>query len=39
VAHGWIDLIFFNPAVLITWCALWPALVHWTEFEEMNLRS
>jgi O-antigen ligase len=39
VAHGGIDLIFFNPAVLITWCALWPALVHWTEFEEMNLRS
>jgi hypothetical protein len=39
VAHGWIDLIFFNPAVLTTWCALWPAIVHWTEYEEMNLRN
>ena len=39
VAHGWTDFIFENPAVLLTWCALWPATVLWTEYEEMGLRS
>lgn len=38
VAHAWVDLIFVNPAVLATWCVLWPAIVHWTEYEEKNLR-
>ncbi|MBS0633004.1 MAG: O-antigen ligase family protein [Verrucomicrobia bacterium] len=38
LAHAWVDLIFVNPAVLTTWCALWPAVVHWTELEEKNLR-
>ena len=29
--HGLGDFNFFNPAILLTWCALCPALVRWTE--------
>jgi O-antigen ligase len=25
------DFNFYNPAILITWCAFWPALVRWNE--------
>ena len=39
VAHGWTDFIFHNPAVLLTWCAIWPAITLWAEYEELNLRS
>lgn len=39
VAHGWTDFIFHNPATLLTWCAVWPAVALWAEYEEMNLRS
>lgn len=34
LAHGWTDFLFYNPAILLTWCALWPAVVLWTEYEE-----
>lgn len=37
--HASTDFLFQNPAVLLTWCALWPAVALWTEHEEMNLRS
>jgi O-antigen ligase len=39
MAHAWTDFLFENPAILVTWCALWPALVLWTEFEEKRQRS
>jgi len=39
VAHSWTDFLFQNPAVLLTWCAFWPAIVLWTEYEELNLRG
>jgi hypothetical protein len=39
MAHAWTDFLFENPAILLIWCALWPAMVLWTEFEEKRLRS
>jgi O-antigen ligase len=39
MAHGWTDFIFQNPAVLLTWCAIWPAITLWGEYEELNLRG
>jgi O-antigen ligase len=32
-AHSWVDFQAQNPAVLITWCVLWPCLIRWTELE------
>jgi O-antigen ligase len=32
--HSWVDFNAHNPAVLTTWCALWPCLVRWLEIEE-----
>jgi O-antigen ligase len=37
--HSSFDFIFRSPAILATWCAIWPAVLHWNEFEELNLRS
>ncbi len=37
LAYSSFDFIFQNVAILTTWCALWPAVLHWTEFEDMNL--
>lgn len=34
VGHSWVDFVFYNPAVLITWCALWPVAARWAELEE-----
>jgi hypothetical protein len=34
LAHCWVDFNFYNPAILMTWCFLWPVLVRWTELEE-----
>ena len=34
LAHCWVDFNFYNPAILITWCTLWPVLIRWTELEE-----
>ena len=39
LAYSWWDFPFQNPAVLITWCCLWPAVVLWTQFEESNVRG
>lgn len=38
-ASGWFDFPFENPAILLTWCALWPAVALWTQYEERNLRG
>ena len=32
--HSWVDFNAHNPAILTTWCALWPCLVRWLEIEE-----
>ena len=32
--HCWADFNFHNPAILLTWCTLWPVLIRWTELEE-----
>lgn len=37
--YAWWDFPFQCPAVLILWCALWPAVTLWTTFEELNLRG
>jgi O-antigen ligase len=31
--HATFDFPFFNPAVLITWCCLWPVMLRWLEIE------
>ncbi len=33
------DFYFYCPAVLITWCALWPAAARWAELEEQRTRG
>jgi len=30
------DFPFFNPAVLITWCCLWPIALRWLEIESTH---
>ncbi|MBL9202934.1 MAG: O-antigen ligase family protein [Opitutaceae bacterium] len=39
LAYAWWDFPFQCPAILITWCALWPALALWVKFEEQNARG
>ncbi len=34
VAHSWTDFLFYNPAILITWCSLWPIAALWPALEE-----
>ena len=34
--HATVDFPFFCPAILITWCALWPILMKWAELELQN---
>lgn len=39
IAYSWWDFPFQCPAVLITWCALWPAVVMWARFEETGAKT
>jgi hypothetical protein len=39
VIYSWWDFPFQCPAILITWCALWPAVAQWTQFEELNVKG
>ena len=39
LAYGWWDFPFQCPAILITWLALWSAIVIWTHFEEQNVKG
>jgi O-antigen ligase len=39
LAYSWWDFPFQNPAILMTWCTCWVAVVLWSQFEELNLRS
>ena len=32
--HSYVDFEAQNPAIIVTWCTLWPCLVRWLEFEE-----
>jgi O-antigen ligase len=34
--HATIDFPFFNPAILITWCCLWPLMIRWLEIEQQR---
>ncbi len=34
LAYAWWDFPFQCPAILVTWCALWPAIALWVKFEE-----
>jgi hypothetical protein len=34
--HATIDFPFFNPAILITWCCLWPVMIRWLEIERQQ---
>ena len=31
--HAAFDFPLFNPAVLVTWCCLWPVMLRWLEIE------
>jgi O-antigen ligase len=37
--HATFDFPFFNPAILITWCALWPVMLRWLEIEQPRGRA
>lgn len=37
--YSWWDFPFQCPAILITWCALWPAAAMWARFEESGAKS
>lgn len=34
MAHSYVDFEAQNPAIIVTWCTLWPCLIRWLEFEE-----
>jgi hypothetical protein len=36
IVHAALDFPFFNPAVLITWCCLWPVILRWLEIENQR---
>ena len=36
LAYSWFDFPFQCPAILITWCAMWPVVTLWTQFEEQR---
>lgn len=36
LAYSWFDFPFQCPAILITWCVLWPVVTLWTQFEEQR---
>ncbi|MDP3071630.1 MAG: O-antigen ligase family protein [Opitutaceae bacterium] len=33
--YAWWDFPFQSPAILITWCALWPVIALWVKVEEL----
>ena len=39
LAHCWVDFNFYNPAILISWCVLWPLLIRWTELEDARTKT
>lgn len=34
LSHAWVDFVFQNPAVLLTWCVLLVAAVRWVEMDQ-----
>lgn len=36
---SWGDFMLQNPAILVTWCALWPAATLWARMEEQRARG
>jgi O-antigen ligase len=39
LVHARFDFPFQNPAVLMTWCCLWPAVALWSRSDHKNARS
>ena len=39
MVYAWFDFPFQNPAILITWVALWPIATMWAQFEEAGSRG
>jgi O-antigen ligase len=39
MAHAALDFPFGNPAILTTWCCLWPILLRWLEIESQPKRA
>jgi hypothetical protein len=39
MAHATLDFPFGNPAILTTWCCLWPILLRWLEIESQPKRA
>ena len=39
MGHAWVDMPFYCPAILVTWCALWVLVVRWGEFEDNRVRD
>ena len=36
LVYSWFDFPFQCPAILLTWCAMWPVVTLWTQFEEQR---
>jgi len=36
LVYSWFDFPFQCPAILVTWCAMWPVVTLWTQFEEQR---
>ena len=34
--YSWFDFPFQCPAILVTWCVMWPVVTLWTQFEEQR---
>jgi O-antigen ligase len=39
LAYSWWDFPFQNPAILLTWCTCWVAVLMWTQMEESNVKA
>ena len=37
--HAWVDFVFQNPAVLLTWSVLFAGAVRWTELDQPRRRN
>lgn len=39
MGHAWVDMPFYCPAILVSWCALWVLVTRWVEFEDNRVRD
>lgn len=38
IGMSWGEFVFYCPAILVTWCAMWPSSVLWAQLEEQRTR-